>query len=98
GDGVCAKQRDSHRSSSGGVATAGFGLLIRSTEIEMHRRASTSLRNKLDLSNRVQVRIVRKRLKISEEQLNDLVRKAGDSIAAVRKEAGSRHLLKLPQA
>lgn len=64
----------------------------------MHRRASTSMRNKLDLSNRVQVRIVRKRLKISEEQLNDLVRKAGDSIAAVRKEASSRGLLKLPQA
>ncbi len=64
----------------------------------MHRRASTFSRNKLDLGNRVQVRIIRKRLKISEEQLNNLVRKAGDSIAAVRKEAGSRQLLKLPQA
>ena len=63
----------------------------------MHRRPFTASRNKLDLSNRVQVRIVRKRLKISEEQLNNLVRKAGDSIAAVRKEASSRQLLKLPQ-
>ena len=64
----------------------------------MQRRASTFSRNKLDLGSRVQVRIVRKRLKISEEQLNNLVRKAGDSIAAVRKEASSRQLLKLPEA
>ncbi|MBV9457321.1 MAG: DUF3606 domain-containing protein [Bradyrhizobium sp.] len=64
----------------------------------MHRRASTFSRNKLDINSRVQVRIVRKRLKISEEQLNHLVKKAGDSIAAVRKEASSRQLLKLPQA
>ena len=64
----------------------------------MHRRPFAGSRNKLDLGNRVQVRIVRKRLKISEEQLNTLVRKAGDSIAAVRKEAGSRQVLKLPQA
>ena len=64
----------------------------------MQRRASTFSRNKLDLNDRVQVRIVRKRLKISEEQLNNLVRKAGDSIAAVRKEAGSRQVLKLPPA
>jgi hypothetical protein len=66
-------------------------------EIGMQRRPSTFSRNKLDLDNRVQVRIIRKRLKISEEQLNNLVRKAGSSIAAVRKEAGSRQVLKLPQ-
>jgi hypothetical protein len=65
-------------------------------EIDMHRRPFAGSRNKLDLTNRVQVRIVRKRLKISEEQLSTLVGKAGDSIAAVRKEAGSRGLLKLP--
>lgn len=64
----------------------------------MHRRPFAGSRNRLDLDNRVQVRIIRKRLKISEEQLNSLVRKAGDSIAAVRKEAGSRQLLKLPEA
>ena len=64
----------------------------------MHRRPFAGSRNKLDLGNPIQVRIVRKRLKISKEQLNNLVRKAGDSIAAVRKEAGSRQVLKLPQA
>ena len=64
----------------------------------MHRRPFAGSRNKMDLGNPVQVRIVRKRLKISKEQLNNLVQKAGDSIAAVRKEAGSRQVLKLPQA
>jgi hypothetical protein len=58
----------------------------------MYRRQSTGARNKLDLNDRVQVRIVRKRLKISDEQLASLVRTAGTSIAAVKKEAISRRL------
>lgn len=55
------------------------------------------MRNKLDLSDRVQVRIVRKRLKVSEKKLAGLVRTAGPSIAAVRKEADSQRLLTLPR-
>jgi hypothetical protein len=62
----------------------------------MHRRQFSGARNKLNLNDRVQVRIVRKRLKVSNEQLSALVRKAGNSITAVRKEAGSRRLLTLP--
>jgi hypothetical protein len=62
----------------------------------MHRRPFSGARNKLDLTDRVQVRIVRKRLKISNEQLASLVRTAGHSIAAVSKEAGSRRRLTLP--
>ena len=62
----------------------------------MHRRQYTGARNKLDLSDRVQVRIVRKRLKISNEQLSSLVRTAGNSLAAVNKEAISRRRLSLP--
>ena len=49
----------------------------------MHRRQFTGARNKLDLNDRVQVRIVRKRLRVSNEQLASLVRTAGHSIAAV---------------
>lgn len=60
-----------------------------------HHRHSLS-RNKLDLSDRVQVRIVRKRLKVSEKELLGLVQKAGDSIAAVRKEADAQAILRLP--
>jgi len=63
----------------------------------MRRQSYNATRNKLDLTDRVQVRIVRKRLKVSEEQLASLVRKAGDSIAAVRKEAQTQRLLTLPK-
>jgi Protein of unknown function (DUF3606) len=62
----------------------------------MRHRQYSAARNKLDLADRVQVRIVRKRLKVSEEQLASLVRKAGASIAAVRKEADAQRLLTLP--
>jgi hypothetical protein len=62
----------------------------------MLRRQYGGARNKLDLNNRVQVRIVRKRLNVSSQQLAKLVRTAGDSIAAVSKEAGARQLLTLP--
>jgi uncharacterized protein DUF3606 len=62
----------------------------------MHRRQVTGARNRLDLNNRVQVRILRKRLKVSDEQLAELVRTAGNSIAALTKEASSRRRLTLP--
>jgi hypothetical protein len=39
----------------------------------MQRRQVTGARNKVNLNDRVQVRIVRKRLKLSNEQLADLV-------------------------
>ena len=61
----------------------------------MHRRQFSGARNKLDLNDRVQVRILRKRLKVPHEQLAGLVRTAGDSIAAVSKEAGDRRRLTL---
>ena len=64
----------------------------------MHRRHVTGDRNRLDLINRVQVRIIRKRLKVSDEQLAELVRTAGNSIGAVTKEAISRRRLTLPGA
>jgi Protein of unknown function (DUF3606) len=56
----------------------------------MLRRHSKGARNRLDLSDRVQVRIVRKRLKVSDQQLSSLVRTVGNSIAAVTKEANAR--------
>jgi hypothetical protein len=62
----------------------------------MHRRQFSGARNKLDLNDRVQVRIVRKRLKVSNKQLANLVSTAGNSIAAVTKEAGFRRTLSLP--
>ena len=49
-------------------------------------------RNCLDLRDHVQVRVVRRRLKISDEQLANIVRKAGNSIAAISKEANQQRL------
>jgi hypothetical protein len=46
----------------------------------------TYFRNALDLRDKVQVKIVRKRLKLSEQQFADIVRKSGNSIAAITKE------------
>ena len=62
----------------------------------MHRRQFSGVRSKLDLNNHVEVRIVRKRLKVTDKQLASLVRTAGNSIAAVSKEAASRDRLSLP--
>ncbi len=60
----------------------------------MQRRHAAGARNRLDLTNRVQVRIIRKRLKVTDEQLASLVRTAGNSIIAVNREA--RRRLTLP--
>jgi len=60
----------------------------------MQRRHVPGARNRLDLTNRVQVRIIRKRLKVTDEQLASLVRTAGNSISAVNREA--RRRLTLP--
>jgi hypothetical protein len=55
----------------------------------MIRRKPTYFRNSLDLRDRVQVRVLRKRLKLSGEQFTSVVRKSGSSIAAITKEAGT---------
>jgi hypothetical protein len=52
----------------------------------MNRPKPTYFRNALDLRDKVQVKIVRKRLKLSEQQFADIVRKSGNSIAAITKE------------
>jgi hypothetical protein len=62
----------------------------------MTRRRNLS-RNSLDVRDRVQVRVVRKRLKITDAQLADIIRKTGNSISAISKEAGTRQCLSLPK-
>jgi DNA polymerase III delta subunit len=52
----------------------------------MQRRKASFFRNALDLRDRVQVRVLRRRLKVSEEELGMLVRRTGNSIAALNKE------------
>jgi DNA-binding XRE family transcriptional regulator len=53
----------------------------------MKLRKPTYFRNSLDLRDKVQVKVLRKRLKLSDEQLADVVRKSGTSISAITKEA-----------
>ena len=55
----------------------------------MIRRKPTFFRNSLDLRDRVQVKVLRKRLKLSDEQFSSIVRKSGSSISAITKEAGT---------
>jgi len=62
----------------------------------MMRRKNLS-RNALDVRDRVQVKVVRKRLKITDAQLADVIRKTGNSISAISKEAGARQCLSLPK-
>jgi hypothetical protein len=55
----------------------------------MIRRKPTFFRNSLDLRDRVQVKVLRKRLKLSGEQFSSVVRKSGNSISAITKEAAT---------
>lgn len=63
----------------------------------MMMRRRTLSRNCLDVRDRVQVKVVRKRLKLTDAQLADIIRKAGNSISAISKEAGVRQCLSLPR-
>ena len=53
----------------------------------MIRRKAAYFRNSLDLRDKVQVKVLRKRLKLSATQFADTIRKSGNSIAAMTKEA-----------
>ncbi len=55
----------------------------------MIRRKPTYFRNSLDLRDKVQVKVLRKRLKLSVEQFSSIVRKSGSSISAITKEAAT---------
>ena len=60
-----------------------------SRDSHMNRRKPTFFRNSLDMRDKVQVRVLRKRLKLSGEQFTSVVRKSGTSISAITKEAGT---------
>ena len=55
----------------------------------MNRHKPRNFRNSLDLKDKVQVRVLRRRLKLSDEQLTNVVRKPGSSISAITKEAAA---------
>lgn len=55
----------------------------------MNRSKPTHFRNSLNLRDKVQVKILRKRLKLTDEQFNSVLRKSGISISAIAKEAAT---------
>jgi DNA polymerase III delta subunit len=52
-------------------------------------------RNRLDLTDHVQVRVLRKRLRISEAELTQMASKLGNSISAINKEVNHQRLERL---
>ncbi|MGJ4904377.1 DUF3606 domain-containing protein [Bradyrhizobium sp. HKCCYLS2058] len=52
----------------------------------MRRPKIQPIRNKLDLTDRVQVRIVTRRLRVTPAELTEIVGRIGNSIAAISKE------------
>jgi Protein of unknown function (DUF3606) len=52
----------------------------------MRRQKRPLFRNKLDLADRTQVRVVSRRLRLSKSQLLEIVGRVGNSIAAISKE------------
>jgi hypothetical protein len=57
----------------------------------------TLSRNSLDVRDRVQVRVVKKRPKLTDAQLSDIIRTAGNSTAAISRKAGVKPCLSLPR-
>lgn len=53
----------------------------------MRRPKPPAIRNKLDLADRTQVRLVKKRLGLSDTELAAIVGRIGNSISAISKEA-----------
>ena len=53
----------------------------------MNRPKPSYFRSALDLRDKVQVKVLRKRLKLSDEPFNDILRKSGNSMSAIAKEA-----------
>ena len=56
----------------------------------MRRQPRTYFRNRLDLSDHVQVRVVKRRLRLTESELSKLVDRIGNSISAISREVALR--------
>ena len=63
----------------------------------MRRPKPQAIRNKLDLADPTQVRLVRKRLGLSDAELTGIVERIGNSIAAISKEAAQQRATTLPK-
>ncbi|XUM22053.1 DUF3606 domain-containing protein [Bradyrhizobium oligotrophicum S58] len=62
----------------------------------MRRPKIQPSRNKLDMTDQAQVRVVTKRLKMSPGELSEMVERIGNSIAAITKEVAQQRAAKAP--
>ncbi len=60
----------------------------------MRRPKIQPSRNKLDMTDQAQVRVVTKRLKMSPGELTEMVERIGNSIAAITKEVAQQRAAK----
>jgi hypothetical protein len=63
----------------------------------MQRKKSQPIRNQLDVTDKTQVRQLKKRLRLSEAELTRIIDKTGNSIAAIAKEAALQRAKELPE-
>jgi hypothetical protein len=63
----------------------------------MRRSPSKPIRNKLDLTDRAQMRLVRKRLGLSDAELTAIAERIGNSISAISKEVAKQRASALPK-
>jgi uncharacterized protein DUF3606 len=86
------EERDSHHRDAGGLKPAAVAVEIHPSIASkpMNRRKPIFFRNSLDLRDKVQVKVLRKRLRLSNDQFTSVIRKAGNSIAAITKEAAAK--------
>jgi hypothetical protein len=67
-----------------------LGGFVSKETTAMRRQIRPVQRNTLDLADRVQVRTVTRKLRLSERDLTALVERIGHSIAAISKEVSAR--------
>jgi hypothetical protein len=80
-----------------GTESHGQRLQFYTGVFAMRRPKPQPIRNKLDLADRTQVRLVRKRLGLSDAELTSIVERIGNSIAAISKEAALQRATTLPK-
>lgn len=61
----------------------------------MQRTKHRHFRNQVDMADRVQVRVIKRRLRLSEPELSKLVDRVGNSIATISKEVALRKAVQL---
>jgi hypothetical protein len=61
----------------------------------MQRVKPRHFRNRVDMADKVQVRVIKRRLRLSEPELNKLVDRVGNSIAAISKEVALKKAVHL---